>query len=410
MKVIVIGGGAAGMMAAITAAQNGHSVTLIERNEKLGKKIYITGKGRCNVTNASDMETIFNNVNKNPKFLYSALYSYDNQAVMDFFESEGTKLKVERGNRVFPESDHASDIIKALERNIRRQGIEVLLNTKVKRLIMDDTECKGVELESGKKISSDAVIVATGGVSYPTTGSTGDGYEFAESAGHSIVRPEPSLIPLVSPENWVRDLQGLSLKNVELTLYADNKAVYSELGEMMFTHFGITGPLVLSASSYYITEKARKKDILVTIDLKPGLDSDQLDKRILRDFEEQKNKQFSNSLDGLLPKRLIQAVIMLTGIPGETKVNEISREQRQKLVSVLKRLEIKITQTRPIEEAIITRGGIAVKEINPSTMESKLKKNLYFAGEVIDIDAMTGGYNLQLAWSTGHLAGMLGGE
>lgn len=410
MKVIVIGGGAAGMMAAITAAQNGNSVTILERNEKLGKKIYITGKGRCNVTNAGDMETIFNNVNRNPKFLYSALYSYDNQAVMDYFEGEGTKLKVERGNRVFPESDHSSDIIRALEKTLKRLGVEICLNTKVKRLIMDDEECKGVETEKGKKITADAVIVATGGASYPTTGSTGDGYIFAESAGHSIVRPEPSLIPLVSPEGWVRDLQGLSLKNVELTLYSDNKAVYSELGEMMFTHFGITGPLVLSASSYYITEKARKKNIQVTIDLKPGLDCEQLDKRILRDFEEQKNKQFSNALDGLLPKRLIQAVISLTGIPGETKVNEISREQRQKLVSVLKGLEINITQTRPIEEAIITRGGVAVKEINPSTMESKLKKNLYFAGEVIDIDAMTGGYNLQLAWSTGHLAGMLGGE
>ncbi len=405
MDVFVIGGGAAGMMAAIEAAVSGCKVTVFEKNEKLGKKIYITGKGRCNVTNASDMETIFANINRNPKFLYSALYSYDNNAVMDFFEGEGVRLKVERGNRVFPESDHSSDIIRALERKLKSLGVEIRLNTCVERLIFTDDACIGLELKGGKKLLADKVIVATGGASYPATGSTGDGYEFAKSAGHSIVTPEPSLIPLVSPAQWVRDLQGLSLKNVELTLLSDNRPVYSELGEMLFTHFGISGPLVLSASALYSTEKAKKKTITLELDLKPGLDEDKLDKRILRDFDEQKNRQFSNSLEGLVPKRLIPVLVEKSGIPAETKVNSVSKEQRKTLVNALKHFEIPISGMRPIEEAIITKGGVKVGEINPSTMESKKKKNLYFAGEVLDIDAMTGGFNLQLAWSTGYLAG-----
>ncbi|MCR4961179.1 MAG: NAD(P)/FAD-dependent oxidoreductase [Lachnospiraceae bacterium] len=405
MDVFVIGGGAAGMMAAIEAAVSGCKVTVFEKNEKLGKKIYITGKGRCNVTNASDMETIFANINRNPKFLYSALYSYDNNAVMDFFEGEGVRLKVERGNRVFPESDHSSDIIRALERKLKSLGVKIRLNTCVERLIFTDDACIGLEIKGGKKLLADKVIVATGGASYPATGSTGDGYEFAKSAGHSIVTPEPSLIPLVSPAQWVRDLQGLSLKNVELTLLSDNRPVYSELGEMLFTHFGISGPLVLSASALYSTEKGKKKTVTLELDLKPGLDEDKLDKRILRDFDEQKNRQFLNSLEGLVPKRLIPVLVEKSGIPAETKVNSVSKEQRKALVNALKHFEIPISGMRPIEEAIITKGGVKVGEINPSTMESKKKKNLYFAGEVLDIDAMTGGFNLQLAWSTGYLAG-----
>ncbi len=406
MKVCVVGGGAAGMMAAVKASESGAAVMLYEKNEKLGKKIFITGKGRCNVTNASDMEVIFSNINNNPKFLYSALYSFDNNAVCDFFEKAGVKLKVERGNRVFPESDHSSDIIRALDKTLHDKKVEVHLNTPVRRLLTNDEMCLGVELNDGSKHFFDKVIVATGGISYPLTGSTGDGYRFAESVGHSIVKPEPSLIPLVSPEQWVRDLQGLSLKNVELTMYSGNKPAYRELGEMLFTHFGISGPLVLSASSKYAHEKAKKKEIRFVLDLKPGLSGDELDRRILRDWEEEMNKQFSNSLDALLPKKMIPIIVEKSGIRATKKVNEISRDERQNLVKLLKNLEISINGTRPVEEAIITRGGVNVKEINPSTMESKLIKNLFFAGEVLDVDAMTGGYNLQIAWSTGALAGM----
>ncbi|MCQ2519620.1 MAG: NAD(P)/FAD-dependent oxidoreductase [Lachnospiraceae bacterium] len=414
MRVCVIGGGAAGMMAAYRAASLGNSVVIYEKNEKLGKKIYITGKGRCNVTNASDMETIFANVNKNPKFLYSALYSFDNEAVMKLLKDAGLKLKTERGNRVFPESDHSSDVIKTLEGLVRKAGASVVFNTTVEHLLFEDYEsedykgdkkCTGVALTNGKREFFDKVILATGGLSYPTTGSTGDGYRMGEELGHSIVKPEPSLIPLVSKEEWVKSLQGLSLKNVKLTMTVGKKTVYSELGEMLFTHFGISGPLVLSASSYYVANKDKGKEINVSIDLKPALSFDELDKRVLRDFEENINRNFNNALDNLLPKKMIPVIIEKSGIDEHIKVNEISREQRQNLVSILKNLPVEISGTRPIDEAIITRGGINVKEINPSTMESKIVKDLYFAGEVIDIDAMTGGYNLQLAWSTGHLAG-----
>lgn len=405
MNVCVIGGGAAGMMAAYRAASLGNRVTVFEKNEKLGKKIYITGKGRCNLTNASDIETVFANVNKNPKFLYSALYSFDNEAVMKLFEENGLRLKVERGNRVFPESDHASDVIKTLEKMLKSLGVEIRLNTTVERLLEADGVCNGVALSNGKREFFDKIIIATGGLSYPTTGSTGDGYRMGEAFGHSVVKPEPSLIPLVSKEEWVKQLQGLSLKNVNLTMMLGKKELFSEQGEMLFTHFGISGPLVLSASSYYVANRGKDREISLFIDLKPALSTEELDKRVLRDFEENINRNFSNSLDALLPKRMIPVIIEKSGIPEHIKVNEISREQRRNLVNVLKHLEIEICGTRPIDEAIITRGGINVKEINPSTMESKLVKNLYFAGEVIDIDAMTGGYNLQLAWSTGYLAG-----
>lgn len=405
MEVLVIGGGAAGMMAAIHAGNLGNKVTILEKNEKLGKKIYITGKGRCNVTNASDIEVIFKNINRNAKFLYSALYGFDNNAVYSFMEENGTPLKIERGNRVFPVSDHASDIIKALSNAIHKAGVKVIYNCTVSGLINENGVCKGVVLENGQKMYADRIIVATGGVSYPTTGSSGDGYKMAKSLGHHIIEPRPSLIPIVTGETWVPKLQGLSLKNVELKLVSNGKTVYKDLGEMLFTHFGLSGPLVLSASSYYDLENEKGKNVSIFIDLKPGLTEEMLDKRILKDFEENKNRQFKNALDELLPKTLIPVIIDLSGIDPYKQVNAVSREERHNLCRLIKELEITPVGVRRIDEAIITRGGIDVKEVNSSTMESKLVKNLFFAGEVLDIDAMTGGYNLQLAWSTGYLAG-----
>ena len=403
MKVVVVGGGAAGMMCAYQAALNDNEVTLIEKNEKLGKKLYITGKGRCNVTNFSDLETVFANINRNSKFLYSAIYGFDNTAVWNFFEENGCKLKEERGKRVFPVSDHSSDVIKALANALKKVNVKVLLNTKVTKVNADEEKVVAVTLDGGKKILCDKVVIATGGVSYPSTGSTGDGYRFAEELGHSIEKPRPSLVPLTTSLEWVKSLQGVSLKNVTLTMCAGGKKVFSELGEMLFTHFGISGPLVLSASSLY--DKYKGKDVKVYLDLKPGLSFEQLDKRILRDFDEQKNKCVKNACDKLLLQRMIIPVLNAAGIDGEKKVNEITRAERECLVNMIKKLEIVIDGTRPIDEAIITRGGVNVKEINSSTMESKIIKNLYFAGEVLDVDAMTGGYNLQIAWSTGYLSG-----
>ena len=405
MKVVVIGAGPAGMMAAIHSAASGAEVSLYEKNEKTGKKLFITGKGRCNLTNASDIETVFANINRNPKFLFSAIYSFDNSAVMEMFEHENLRLKTERGNRVFPASDHSSDVIKALDGMLKKNGVAVNLNTEVSGLIIKEGVCKGIKLKNGREVFADKVIVATGGISYPSTGSTGDGYRFAVSAGHTVVKPEPSLIGLVCNEEWVRSLQGLSLKNVELKLYKGKKVVYEELGEMLFTHFGISGPLVLSASALINERDVENGDIYVSLDLKPGLDKEALDKRLLRDFEKNINKNFGNSLNELLPSKMIDVIINKSGIAAETKVNAVTRVERQGLCDLLKDLRIEVNGFGPIEEAIVTRGGISVKEINPSTMESKLCKNLYFAGEVIDVDAMTGGYNLQIAWSTGYLAG-----
>lgn len=402
-KVIVIGGGAAGMMAAVQAAFNGHQVTLLEKNEKLGKKIYITGKGRCNVTNACDVEQLFKSVYSNPKFLYSAFYGFDNQQTMEFFEECGCKLKVERGDRVFPVSDHASDVIAALQRKLKELYVDIQLHTEVKELILDET-VKGVVLKNGKTLEADAVIVATGGLSYPTTGSTGDGYRFAQKSGHELVETRPSLVPFETKEAWCKDLMGLALKNVTLTMKKDGKELYKDFGEMLFTHFGVSGPLVLSASGVYV-QKAWKEQVQIYIDLKPALTEEQLDKRLIRDFEENRNKQFKNALAGLFPTRLIPIMIELSGIDPETKINEITKKQRQDFVSIIKNVPLTVIGCRDFAEAIITKGGVSVKDINPSTMESKKVKNLYFAGEVLDLDAVTGGFNLQIAWSTGYLAG-----
>ena len=397
------------MMAAYAAAESGHAVTLLEQNEKLGKKLFITGKGRCNLTNASDMEQLFANVVSNRKFLYSAFYSYDNEQVISFFESHGMPTKTERGNRVFPVSDHSSDVIAALSAALREQHVEVFLHTKVKRLLLEkrdeEKRVTGVELADHTKMHADAVIVATGGISYPSTGATGDGYRMAEESGHKMVSPTPALVPMEMKEPWVRDLQGLSLRNVRMSVTRGKKKLYEDFGEMLFTHFGVSGPLVLSASGC-ITAKAFDQELSMTIDLKPALDVEQLDHRILREFDEMKNKQFKNSLGHLLPAKMIPVMIALSGIDPDTKVNEISREQRQNLLHLFKNMPLTITGLRDFKEAIITKGGVSVKDINPSTMESKLVQGLYFCGEVLDLDALTGGYNLQIAWSTGHLAGI----
>ncbi|MCQ2540625.1 MAG: NAD(P)/FAD-dependent oxidoreductase [Acetatifactor sp.] len=400
-KVIVIGGGAAGMMAAVTAAERGCEVILLEKNEKLGKKLFITGKGRCNVTNAADMEILFKNVCRNEKFLYSAFYGYDNQALMAFIEEEGCPLKVERGDRVFPVSDHSSDIIAAFSGALRKRNVDIKLNTEVKSILYTEDRAVGVNLANGKTLKADKIIVCTGGISYASTGSTGDGYRFAKESGHRFVEPKPALVPLEIRESWCKELMGLSLKNVTLTMMKGKKKLYEEFGEMLFTHFGVSGPLVLSASSYYNGDP----DTMLYLDLKPALTAEQLDKRILRDFEENMNKQFKNSLGGLFPAKLIPVMIDLSGIHPEKKVNEVSREERQNFVQLIKNLPLTVTGTRSFAEAIITRGGVSVKDVNPSTMESKLIQNLYFAGEVLDLDALTGGFNLQIAWSTGHLAG-----
>ena len=406
-KVVVIGGGAAGMMAAITAARKGLRVTLIEKNEKLGKKLFITGKGRCNITNAGDSEDLFNSIVTNKKFMYSSLNGFSNYDVLGFFDELGLPIKIERGNRVFPDSDHSSDVIAALNKELRRQKVDVRLNTAVKDIIIKDNIACGVVTVFGnveEKIDADYVIVATGGNSYQSTGSTGDGYKFARKSGHDVTSILPALVPFTVKEEWEADLQGLSLKNISINVYDGQKELYNDFGEMLFTHFGVSGPVILSASSF-VAGKLKDKNLKLVIDLKPALSFEQLDERILRDFDEEKNKSFKNSLDKLLPKKLIPIVVMLSGIDGNKKVNEITRAERQGLVKLLKEFELTLTGLRGFNEAIITQGGVNVKEINPTTMESKLVKHLLFAGEVLDVDAVTGGFNLQIAWSTGYAAG-----
>ena len=403
-KILIVGGGAAGMMAAISAVKCGHDVHLYEKNEKLGKKIYITGKGRCNVTNACDTEDLFNNIVTNKKFMYSSIYTFDNNMVQDFFEEEGCPLKVERGNRVFPVSDKSYDIINALEHAMKKLGIHINLFSEVSDIIVDNNTAKGIVV-AGKKIMGDRILLATGGYSYPSTGSTGDGHSFAKKYGHDVTKCSPALVPFVAKEEWVKDLQGLSLRNCKVTLFNDNKIIYEDFGELLFTHFGVSGPTVLSASSY-VTELIKKKELRLSIDLKPALDLQTLDERVLRDFEENKNRIFGNSLDKLLPKSLIPVVIERSEIPYDKKVNEITKDERKKLINTIKNFDLTLTGLRGFNEAIITHGGINVKEIDPGTMESKIIKNLFFAGEIIDVDAVTGGFNLQIAWSTGYLAGL----
>lgn len=392
------------MFAALGAAEAGHRVTILEQNEKLGKKIYITGKGRCNLTNACDTEEIFAHVPRNAKFLYSAIYTYDNFRVMDFFEANGMPVKTERGNRVFPVSDHSSDVISTLQKALEKAGVEVLLHTKVTEILSKDGKIAGVQLKNGEKRTADAIILATGGKSYSSTGSTGDGFVFAEQLGHKIEEPVPSLVPMTVLEDYCMQMQGLSLRNVQATIREGGKVIFEEFGEMLFTHFGVSGPLMLSASSV-VNDRLRKKNLSLNIDLKPALSEEQLDARILRDFEENKNRQFKNSVKGLLPAKMIPVVISLSGIDPEKKINGITKQERKKLVECIKAFPLTLTGLRGFNEAIITRGGVSVKQVDPSTMESKLVKGLYFAGEILDVDAYTGGFNLQIAWSTGYLAG-----
>lgn len=423
-QIVVVGGGAAGMMAAIAAAaENGRRVILCEKNEKLGKKLYITGKGRCNVTNACGRDKFFENVVSNPKFLYSAFHEFDNAAVMNLLEDNGCSLKTERGERVFPVSDHASDVTAALERLLRKSGVTLRFGTAVRALLTEEapgTEeqsaegkkkihnngryITGVLLEGGERIPASAVVLATGGLSYPSTGSTGDGYRMAENLGHTIKACSPALTPIETEENWCTALQGLSLKNVELTMCCGGRKIWQGFGELLFTHFGISGPLALSASSYY--GRCRDKDqVILTLDLKPALTAEQLDRRILREFEENRNKSLKNVIGSLYPAKLTPVMISLSGIDPDKKIHEIMKQEREALVRLTKGLTMQAERLRGFSEAVITRGGVNVKEVNPSTMESKLVRGLYFAGEILDLDALTGGFNLQIAWSTGHLAG-----
>ena len=403
-KILIVGGGAAGMLASIFAARNGHEVHVYEKNEKLGKKLYITGKGRCNLTNACDMDALFASVRSNARFLYSAFYGFTNQDAMAFFEEEGLKIKTERGERVFPLSDKSADVLDTLRRSMRRAGAEVHLNTEVKDLIVRDGAAKGLILADKTRVDGDAVIVATGGLSYPVTGSTGDGYHFAKEAGHKVTDCIPSLTPFNIQEDFVKELQGLSLKNVELRIYNGKKEVFREFGEMMFTHFGITGPLVLTASSF-VGALAARQELRAVLDLKPALSEEQLDQRVLREFDANPNKSFKNVIGSLFPAKLTPVMIELSGMDPDKKVHDISREERLNFVRLTKGLSMTVTGLRDYKEAIITKGGVTVKEINPSTMESKLVKGLYFIGEVLDLDAVTGGFNLQIAWSTAYAAG-----
>lgn len=404
IRVVVIGGGAAGMMAAYAASKNGAEVTLVEKNEKLGKKIFITGKGRCNLTNACEYDEFFKNIVSNPKFMFSSFNKLSNIELMELLKENGLSMKTERGNRVFPESDHAYDVTDTLKHMMKKRGVHIELYTEVLRISE-----KEIETNKGR-IPYDRLIISTGGCSYPSTGSTGDGYRFAGEMGHSIVEPKAALIPFECEGDYCKQMQGLSLKNVSAKLFLGKKEIYSGFGEMLFTHFGISGPLVLTASSYYSKAVSMPKyeglKGIFILDLKPALSVDELDARILKDFEIFNNRIFENALEKLLPRTMIPIIVSRSNINSQKRVNEISKEERYSLIKAIKEFEIVISGTRPVSEAIITQGGISVKEINPSTMESKIKPGVYFAGEVLDIDALTGGFNLQVAWSTGYTAGM----
>ncbi len=406
--VAVIGGGAAGMMAAAAAAQKGNRVSLYEKNEKLGKKLYLTGKGRCNLTNNCEVEDLLQAVCVNRKFLYSAFYGMDAQGVIRFFEEAGMPTKTERGNRVFPVSDHASDVTAALCRTLRKQKVEIFLEKEVKRLRTSEEgegrRIQGIELADGQFVPADAVIVATGGITYPSTGSTGDGYRFAQETGHQVTDLSPSLVPIETEGDWAQQMQGLSLRNVKASVYDGKEELYSGFGEMLFTHFGVSGPLILSASAL-IQERLKEHPLKLVIDLKPALTEEQLDRRILREFEAGRNRQFKNVLGSLFPARMIPVMIARSRIPGECPIHDITREQRRVLLDLTKHFSLTLLRLRGYNEAVVTRGGVSVSQINPATMESKQVKGLYFAGEVLDVDAQTGGFNLQIAWSTGNLAG-----
>ena len=414
MNVVVIGGGPAGMMAAITSAENGNNVTLLEKKERLGRKLLITGKGRCNITSSLPIDEFIQNVPGNGQFLYSAFKNYTNTDIIDFLKDEGLEVKEERGNRIFPVTDKSLDVLKCFEKKLKSLNVNIILNTKVKEILVEDNIVKGVKTEK-EIINADKVILATGGKSYPLTGSTGDGYVMAQKLGHTVTKINPSLVPLETfDKETCKNLQGLSLKNVQIELIDKNKnkVIYEDFGEMLFTHFGVSGPTILSSSAHLVRYKNiqqlfNENKISLKIDFKPALSEEKLNDRILRDFNEEKNKIFRNSLDKLLPQKLIPTIIKISGIDPNKKVNEITKIERKNLVKLLKNFEITIKGFRSIDEAIITSGGIKIKEINPKTMESKIIKGLYFAGEIIDVDAYTGGFNLQIAYSTGYTAGKI---
>lgn len=399
-KVIVIGSGPAGIMSAITASKK-HEVILLDGNDRIGKKLFITGKGRCNVTNAKDISEFFDYIYGNPHFLYSSLYSFTNEDTINFFENQGIKLKTERGGRIFPSSDKSSDIIKGLFNELKSNNVQIKLNSKVTNILYENNKILGVEINSAQRILGDYFIIATGGASYPLTGSTGDGYKFAKKLGHSIIDLKPSLVPIELNEKWLKEVMGLSLKNISLSILKNNKIIYKEQGEMLFTSYGMSGPLVLKASRFIKSDF----DYIAILDLKPALEINELDKRIQKDFLKYQNKEFKNSLNDLLPQKIIPLIIKLSGISENKKVNVITKEERKNLVYVIKNIKMNIKGLRPIDEAIVTAGGVNTLEIDPSTMKSKVIKNLSFAGEVIDVDAFTGGYNVQIALSTGYIAG-----
>ena len=413
MKTIVIGGGPAGMLAGISAAENGKKVIILEKMEKTGKKLLITGKGRCNITNNGDLDEFMKNIPENSKFLFSSFNQYSNKDIINLLNSEGVSTKVERGGRVFPVSDKSIDVLEALKRKLKKLDVEIKTNFEVTKILTENGVANGIEGKNKEQLFADKVILATGGMSYPVTGSTGDGYKMAKELGHTVTEIKPSLVPLISTgksKELCQEMQGLSLKNIAIKIKCEDKEIYNDFGEMLFTHFGVSGPVILSASAVLvryknITKLMQENKVKLVIDLKPALDNQKLDHRILRDFEELKNKEFKNSLEKLLPRKMINTFIKPTGIDPEKRVNVITKEERKTIVNTLKNFEITLNGFGSIDEAIITKGGIGLKEINPKTMESKIIKGLYFAGEIMDLDAFTGGFNLQIAWSTGYSAG-----